>query len=269
MICHQIRSAFSKTTGFHLTWVMLALCLCACSTPPSKKTSHLPPKSPRPYFVMGKWYQPLPHARNFSESGLASWYGQKFHGRKTANGEIYDMYGITAAHKTLPLGTYVRVVNRDNQRQLDVRINDRGPFVSGRIIDLSYGAAKKLGVLGPGTARVEITALGTPAKRQTRTESSPSYTPGDYFNGHFTIQVGAFGHLANAKRLKRKLTHVYNNAHISVFQADGLTLYRVRVGRSTRLDEAKKYEQILKDQGFINAMVVAEDLPPSPISLAN
>jgi rare lipoprotein A len=116
------------------------------------------PNYPKPYKISGKWYQPLPYARGYRERGLASWYGKKFHGRKTANGETYNMYGISAAHKTLPLGTYVTVKNLDNGKTLVVRINDRGPFVKGRIIDLSYGAAKKLGVVGPGTARVDVLA---------------------------------------------------------------------------------------------------------------
>jgi rare lipoprotein A len=115
------------------------------------------------------WYQPLPHARDFRQRGEASWYGRDFHGRQTASGEIYDMYAMTAAHKTLPLGTYVRVQNRDNNKTVDVRVNDRGPFVRGRIIDLSYTAAHKIGVVGPGTAAVEIAALGAATKPRTAT----------------------------------------------------------------------------------------------------
>ena len=131
----------------------------ACS---KKDIAPMPPYegAPRPYRVNGDWYQPLASARAFRERGLASWYGKDFHGKKTSSGEVYDMYAMTAAHKILPLGTYVRVRNLENGRVADVRINDRGPFVRGRIIDLSYTAARKLGVVGPGTARVEVTALG-------------------------------------------------------------------------------------------------------------
>jgi rare lipoprotein A len=239
----------------------LMLVLYACSTAPSPGTSDPSQNAPKPYYVMGKWYHPLPHARDFTQSGIASWYGRQFHGRSTANGETYDMFGISAAHKTLPLGTYVRVYNYDNHRQLDVRINDRGPFVSGRIIDLSYGAAKKLGVVGPGTARVKITALGTPKSRPTGQKSRPAYTPGAYYTGNFTIQVGAFTRFANAKRLARQLGRSYKNSHISISSMAGVTVYRVRVGRCTTLNQAKQYERILQERGFVNAMVVAEDPP--------
>ena len=102
------------------------------SNPPPKK----PAGYPKPYKVFGKWYQPLPDSKGFRQRGIASWYGKDFHGKKTSNGETYDMYAMTAAHKTLPLGTYVRVHNLENNRTLEVRINDRGPFVRGRIIDL-------------------------------------------------------------------------------------------------------------------------------------
>ena len=127
---------------------------CAASTPqqpaakkhpvyePAKpQTQTRKPATQKSYKVMGKWYHPVAQSDGFTQKGKASWYGKKFHGRKTANGERYDMYGLSAAHKTLPLGTWVRVNNRDNDRTLDVRLNDRGPFVRGRIIDLSYGAA--------------------------------------------------------------------------------------------------------------------------------
>ncbi|MGM0682063.1 MAG: septal ring lytic transglycosylase RlpA family protein, partial [Thermodesulfobacteriota bacterium] len=112
------------------------------------------------YRIKGKTYYPIPDAKGFSQRGLASWYGPPFHGRKTSNGETYNMYGKTAAHKTMPMGTHVLVQNLENNRKTVVRINDRGPFVRGRIIDLSKKAAKDIGMLEKGTARVEITALG-------------------------------------------------------------------------------------------------------------
>ncbi|MCP3955350.1 MAG: septal ring lytic transglycosylase RlpA family protein, partial [Desulfobacterales bacterium] len=151
------------------------------------------PATQKSYKVMGKWYHPVAQADGFTQRGKASWYGKKFHGRKTANGERYDMYGLSAAHKTLPLGTWVRVNNRDNGRTLDVRINDRGPFVQGRIIDLSYGASKKLGVVGPGTANVTVTALGSRVTTAQPATSKPArYRPVDWSRGRFTFQVGAF-----------------------------------------------------------------------------
>jgi rare lipoprotein A len=112
-----------------------------------------------PYTVMGKSYYPIPDARRYVETGTASWYGTKFHGQATANGESYDLYGMTAAHKTLPLPSYVKVTNLDNGRQVTLRVNDRGPFYSDRIIDLSFAAAKKLGYAESGTARVRVEGI--------------------------------------------------------------------------------------------------------------
>ncbi|MGB5098829.1 MAG: septal ring lytic transglycosylase RlpA family protein, partial [Porticoccaceae bacterium] len=112
-----------------------------------------------PYTVLGKTYHLLPTAAGYREKGVASWYGTKFHGRATSNGEPYDMFAMTAAHKTLPIPAYVRVTNLENGRSAIVRVNDRGPFHDDRIIDLSYAAAKKLGVFDQGTARVEVVAI--------------------------------------------------------------------------------------------------------------
>jgi rare lipoprotein A len=145
-----------ETLVIPLGILFLWSCLWGCSAPPPQVS----PGHPKPYKVHGNWYQPLPSATDFREVGLASWYGKKFHGRRTSNGEIYNMYAMTAAHKTLPLNTWVRVTRRDTGKSIVVRVNDRGPFVTGRIIDLSYTGAKKLGMVGPGTARVIVTALG-------------------------------------------------------------------------------------------------------------
>lgn len=204
---------------------------------------------------MGKWYRPMATASDFTESGLASWYGKKFHGRKTANGETYDMYGISAAHKTLPLGTWVRVENLDNGKTLELRINDRGPFVAGRIIDLSQGAAKRLGVIGPGTARVTLVALGQP---QT-TSSGRSYTPLDYDSGRFAIQVGAFKSRENAERLRTKLDPIYQNAHITAYTHDTHgALYGVRIGQAKSLKQAQEQKEALRQHGFSGAFTIAE-----------
>ncbi|MEJ2284633.1 MAG: septal ring lytic transglycosylase RlpA family protein, partial [Desulfobacterales bacterium] len=170
---------------------------CASTYEPPPKR---PAGYPKPYKVFGKWYQPLPHSKGFRQRGIASWYGKDFHGKKTSNGDIYNMYAMTAAHKTLPLGTFVRVRNLENNHEVEVRVNDRGPFVRGRIIDLSYAAAKDIGIVGPGTARVEVVALGTPVS--TDAGSSTSYVQGDYYSGNFTYQVGAFVNRENAERQK-------------------------------------------------------------------
>jgi rare lipoprotein A len=208
---------------------------------------------PRPYQVFGKWYQPVPDSKGYRERGLASWYGKDFHGKKTANGETYDMHEMTAAHKTLPLGTYVKVLNLDNDKETDVRINDRGPFVRGRIIDLSYEAARRIGVVGPGTASVEITAIGQEVKSGT-----DKVVPVDYNTGNFTFQVGAFIDKNNAERLKNKLDEKYRNAHITVYDAGDRTYYRVRVGECRDLSRASEYEEALRKDGYTDVFTVAE-----------
>jgi rare lipoprotein A len=166
------------------------------------------------------------------------------------------MYGISAAHKTLPLGTYVRVTNLENHRSLDVRINDRGPFVHGRIIDLSYGAARELGLVGPGTAAVKIVALGTPAPDASGDRRV--YQPVDYYSGNFTFQVGAFANRQNAERLAAQLDRRYKNAHIIPYDNGQQVLYRVRVGRCFTLDAADRYERALAQEGFTDVFTVAE-----------
>lgn len=221
------------------------------SGPPDKdaKAPAAPKIGSKPYRVGKNWYHPLPHAHGFSQSGLASWYGKDFHGRKTSSGEVYNMYALTAAHKTLPLGTWVRVRNLQNGRSLDVRINDRGPFVRGRIIDLSYTAASRLGVVGPGTAPVEILALAAPGGAQ---------AAADFTRGDFTFQVGAFKVRENAIRLRDKLAGKYKHAHVQKYDTGIETFYRVRVGRCTSLGQAEEYERILIADGFSEVFIVAE-----------
>ena len=155
--------------------------------------------NPDSYTVRGVTYHVMKDARGYRERGLASWYGLKFHGRRTSSGEPYDMYAMTAAHKTLPLPTWVRVTNLDNGRSVVVKVNDRGPFHAGRIIDLSYAAASKLGVLGRGTAPVEVEAIvvdeadgGLPAKPPEH--AYPLW-----------IQAGAFSSRRNARQLLHRL----------------------------------------------------------------
>ncbi len=246
-----------------VAFMMLGVALSGCrnvSTPPPKSAEPPParaPGYPKPYRVNGVWYQPIPDAHGFKQHGTASWYGRKFHGRKTSNGETYDMHGISAAHKTLPFGTVVRVTNLRNGRRLDVRINDRGPFAKGRIIDLSYGAALKLGVVGPGTAPVEIVALAAPTRSLATRGGGRQFAPVDLTRGNFTFQVGAFQDRANARRLAAKLEKRHANVHIASFdRGDGL-YHRVRVGRVRRLDEAEAYERTLMQQGY-DVFIVAE-----------
>jgi len=127
--------------------------------PDAVPTLHTGPYKANPYTVLGKTYFPLNDSATYAQTGTASWYGTKFHGQNTANGEVYDLYGMSAAHKTLPLPSYVRVTNLDNNRTVILRVNDRGPFYSDRIIDLSYAAAKKLGYAEIGTARVKVEGI--------------------------------------------------------------------------------------------------------------
>ena len=236
-----------------MLWALLTLtlALCGCSAPPANRPQQ---QLPKPYTVLGQTYQPLAYSGGFRQRGIASWYGGKFHGRKTANGETYDMHAVSAAHKTLPFGTFVRVRNLDNQRSIDVRINDRGPFVRGRIIDLSYGAAKLLGLVGPGTASVDLVALGSPAK----TGQPGTYTAGNYYRGNFTLQVGAFREQGNAERLRQKLAPVYPHAHITTHLWEGAPLYRVRVARFSELEKAMAFEKKLIAAGYGDAFIIAE-----------
>ena len=225
---------------------------CSKTVIPPTPTS---PQKTKPYKVFGKWYQPLPDAKGFRQRGIASWYGKDFHGKKTANGEVYSMYAMTAAHKTLPLGTHVRVRHLENNREIEVRINDRGPFVRGRVIDLSYTGAKKLGIVGPGTAPVEVIALGASVWDDS---SKRKYVPLDYYKGTFTIQVGAFGNRENAERLKLRLGENYKDVQISAYNKGAEVFYRVRVGKFNDLNDAEKNETLLVNNGFKDAFTIAE-----------
>jgi rare lipoprotein A len=252
----------NKVAGRHITWFLVVagfFLISGCGAP-EKIPSPTTPGQPRPYKIGDTWYQPMSHARGYREKGIASWYGEDFHGRKTSNGEIYDMYAMTAAHKTLPLGTYVKVRNLNNNETVVVRINDRGPFVRGRIIDMSYTSAKKLGLVGPGTAPVEVIALGMPSTR-TASANAPGeqrYVPVNYYAGNFSVQVGAYMEQSNALRVKEKLGLKYQDAHIVVYESGRGNFYRVRAAKCTNLDDARRFEQILKHDGFADAMVVSE-----------
>jgi rare lipoprotein A len=174
------------------------------------------------------------------QEGMATWYGHPFHGCPTASGELYDMYGLSAAHKELPLGTRIRVTNLDNGRSLDVRVNDRGPFVKNRILDLSFGAARRLGLVGPGTARVRIEILELP-----RSFSHSQAHP-------FAIQFGAYTDRTTAERLRAKLAQKNPAVFIETVRREDGSLYRVRLGWfRTRVDarrealRLKQYEALV------------------------
>ena len=212
----------------------------------------------RPYTVFGVNYQPLKSAQGYRERGIASWYGKKFHGQRTANGETYNMYAMTAAHKTLPLPSYVRVRNLSNGESVVVRVNDRGPFREGRIIDLSYAAATKLGTLGSGTGIVEVEALSgdEPAAPVTaRAPESKQLTPAP----RLYLQVGAFTNRDNAESLKTRLTGADLRAvHIQNTDVDSTPLYRVRIGPLDGVEESDLLAARVVAQGLPNPIVVVE-----------
>lgn len=215
-------------------------------------------KKTRPYAINGQRYYPLPKADGFVQYGKASWYGGKFHGRHTANGEIYDMNKKTAAHKTLPMGTYVKVLNLSNQKHSVVRINDRGPFVKGRIIDLSRAVAEEIDLIGPGVVDVKIVALG---KEVGKLESGKGQTPlvelADLKTGAFTIQIGAFSDKNNALQVADRLGRVFDYIHVAVHRGNGdKALYKVHVSKSETLSKAAQVEKKLQEMGFTEAFVV-------------
>jgi rare lipoprotein A len=223
----------------------------------TKKTYSKPTQ--RPYVIRGIRYYPIPSAEGYSEQGKASWYGKKFHGRKTANGETYDMYAETAAHKTLPMGTMLLVTNLENNKKIVARINDRGPFVNNRIIDLTYTGAESIGMIKNGTARVKIVALSKqqpPQPQPNEKGQQPSIT-NKFDQGNFYVQVGAFIELENARKLAQKFALKGRNVTIQQYPAAGMQLYRVMVFGGTSLAKVKVYERQLEQHGFPDALVLA------------
>ncbi len=201
----------------------------------------------RPYTIKGKTYCPLISAQGFCEEGRASWYGPGFHGHSTANGERYDMHAMTAAHKLLPMGTMVRVTNQENGRSTVVRINDRGPFVSGRIIDLSLAAAKELRVTGKGTARVRLVNQG----------DIPGLADGD-LPGPFYVQVGAFALHGNAEKVFLGLmSRGFMDSRVQEGDQTGVLLWRVQAGRFATMEEAQGVQERLRVE-FPDAFVIAQ-----------
>ena len=193
--------------------------------PPAARVPPAAPGNPPFYEVMGERYQVLPESEGYTEQGVASWYGREFHGRRTSSGEVYDMYALTAAHKTLPLPTTARVTSLTTGKSIVVRINDRGPFKKGRLIDLSYGAARELGFLSAGTAMVEVQALTEAGG------SGPSLSESAATTRAMYVQVGAFGERQNAEDLRHRLERQgIGNVVIRYDARSEPALYRVRVG---------------------------------------
>ena len=230
--------------------------------PDAVLTPHTGAYKASPYTVLGQRYHPMQDGRNYREEGTASWYGTKFHGQNTANGELYDLYGMTAAHKTLPLPSYVEVTNLENGRKIIVRVNDRGPFYSDRIIDLSFAAAKKLGYADQGTARVLVQGIDPVAWQQ---QNNPSYLvtreavsaapvaaalppePVENVQTGLYLQVGAFSSNQAAEALRQRVQGVVgSNVWVSPVQVDTRTLHRVRVGPLSSQDEARRMIETLR-----------------------
>ncbi len=261
--------------------------------PDATPMPHYGPVKASPYVVLGKKYYPLQTAKKYRQSGTASWYGTKFHGLKTANGETYDLYGMTAAHKTLPLPSYVKVTNLENGRSVILRVNDRGPFYSDRIIDLSFAAAKKLGYAEKGVARVEVEGIDPEqwwARRgqkppvmgtvSARAEPAPPAAvevyvppvqqhagallplevnpvverPGMY------LQVGAFANPDAAQLLRDKLSSLTGNeVRVSSVAREQQVLHRVRIGPLSGVQQAENIRQQVQLAGLGNPSLVNID----------
>lgn len=175
----------------------------------------------------------------------ASWYGSEFHGRPTASGEIFNMYAMTAAHREYPFGTRLRITNPENNKSVIVTVNDRGPFVSGRDIDLSYGAAKKIGIVRKGVAKVWMEYLGRDMFYVKKVSFMPAIS-----SGPLTIQVGSFLEKSNAYRLKRSLELRYGNVYITRAYINGKTYYRVRIGEFKDRESAYSFAKRLAFEGY-------------------
>jgi rare lipoprotein A len=186
------------------------------------------------------------------QEGIASSYGRDFHGKKTSSGELFDMKAMTAAHKTLPLGVYVKVEHKKSGKEVVVRINDRGPFVGDRIIDLSEGAASRISMLQQGLATVRITALGYKA-------ADGYQQVKDYDKGNYAIQVGAFTEKQNAYRYMEDLKVKYGTADVQESWVKSSKYYRVRLGHFDSLKHAQTNKEIFEQKGFKGCFVVAVD----------
>lgn len=250
--------------------LMLALLLAACAGTRGSARIELAdiPREPRSrygnppsYEVSGKRYYVMDSADGFVERGIASWYGPKFHGRKTSSGEIYDMHAMTAAHKSLPLPTYVRVTNLENGRSLILKVNDRGPFVRNRIIDLSYAAAHELDIVAKGTGLVEVRAL-TPGRPVPAPPVLVQRAPVDPMlerHPDIFIQVGAFSNRQSAEQMRGELI-LKGVEDVRVQEGEGLgrPVFRVRIGPLASVELADRAGEHLERMGVMDYRVVID-----------
>ncbi|MGH8398145.1 MAG: septal ring lytic transglycosylase RlpA family protein [Gammaproteobacteria bacterium] len=223
--------------------------------------------NPPSYTVNGQTYSVLPNCAGYHERGIASWYGSKFHGGRTSDGETYDMYTMTAASKVLPLPCYVQVTNLQNGKSVIVKVNDRGPFVANRIIDLSYAAASRIGMLGNGTALVDVSAVtpgeptppigaGSNVPMQSGAPSVNAAT-GTATKPQIFVQVGAFANQSNAERVLRRLqASAISRAFILTEIQNGITFYKVRIGPMPDVNNVDNLTMELGTLGFKNTQVV-------------
>lgn len=288
-------TTFPKKLNLGLT-ITLLLTACATPTPTTikdsapakpKNLSNIPDAVPQyeekskygnpfTYEVFGKRYQVKESSKNHKETGYASWYGTKFHGRRTSSGDTYDMYEMTAAHKTLPLPTYARVTNLENGKTAIVKINDRGPFHGERIIDLSYAAAHKLGFLDKGTSMVEVTALTNPGERLDHIElrqpptlivdppsrKQPFEQPKTQLaqTNLKLLQVGAYSSQESAQQIVNQINALgHSEVTIKPIQTSNQTLYKVHVGPFQDLDSLEKAKATLAELSESPLMVVSAD----------
>lgn len=259
-----------------------------------RDVSHVPDAVPRleprsrggnpvSYVVFGRQYHTLQSSRGFTERGIASWYGRKFHGRRTSNGEIYDMYSMSAAHKKLPIPTYVEVTNLENGRKVVVRVNDRGPFHDNRIIDLSYAAASRIGMLGKGTALVEIRAIDPAAPKPPPqlaqapaataqsarvvqiaaatavTAAPPAASAGAAPAPRIYLQAGAFSDSGNAERMRLRLEQgLARHVRVIPVAADSGPVHRVQVGPLASVEVADQVSTQMSQLGISEPLVVID-----------
>lgn len=210
----------------------------------------------RPYVALGQNYSPMTEYQPYKARGLASWYGKRYHGNKTSTGEIYDMYSMSAAHPTLPIPSYVRVTNPANGKSVVVRVNDRGPFHKERLIDLSYVAAHRLGIVGNGSGIVEVEAIDTrspeqaiiPAMKETP-PTNPVAAAGNY------VQAGAFRSRANAEQLNERLRQNGLAQNVSMENWYNNGIYRVRLGPYASRDEAERAASNIRQTLGISTLV--------------
>jgi len=218
----------------------------------------------RPYSALGQNYTPMKEYQPYKARGIASWYGKRYHGQKTSSGEIYDMYGMTGAHTTLPIPSYARVTNPENGRSVIVRINDRGPFHSERLIDLSYAAAYRLRIIGKGSGLVDVEAIdarnfdtATQATAQPVPSQEAATDKAPSLNGSF-IQVGAFKLKENADQLRDRLQQqkLAQNVGVENWYNDGV--YRVRLGPYASRDDAERAAGQIRQTLGISALVLTQ-----------